>query len=309
MQFCNKCGAKLTENSKFCDKCGTRIVDDENLEDENYIKEQNSKKKNTLPIIIVSVVLVIVFVGIAVFFMFLKDPLLYSYHYNKALNETSTNIKLTHYNKALRYEQNKELLKNIFITLKEDSEFENEINSLSNLNGNNKSKLIIDICTEKADFFVKSENYASALKFLKIAEKYNYDIKTYPKYEKIDNYLKEEEEKKNKKEKEKEQPKQNDVIINYRLPANIYSYSDDYIIYDSSYVYLTKQDLMGYSKEALALIRNEIYARHGYVFQTEPFKSYFNSKYWYTPNYYFSEYDLNKCERHNVDLILKMEKS
>ncbi|WP_241428102.1 YARHG domain-containing protein [Clostridium sp. DJ247] len=32
------------------------------------------------------------------------------------------------------------------------------------------------------------------------------------------------------------------------------------------------------SKEELALVRNEIFARHGYVFQTDPYKSYFNGK-------------------------------
>lgn len=310
MQFCKKCGAELNEESNFCTKCGAKATDN----DERRI---NKQPNYNLPLIIFAILIVIA----GVLFYFFKAPLLYSYHYDKALNEASTNVKLTHFNKALRYEQNEELLNNLFITLKEDSNFETEINSLSNLNDNNKSKLITDICIHKADYYVGQEKYSSALKVLKVAEKYDYNIKTYPQYDKIDKFLKDENEKKNKKEKQKAEAQaqkkevstSTNVNINYtmpsNLPANIYSYSDDYIVECSNYVYLTKGDLAGYSKETLALIRNEIYARHGYMFKTEPFKSYFNSKYWYTPNPYFNESDLNDCEVRNIALILKMEKS
>lgn len=42
-------------------------------------------------------------------------------------------------------------------------------------------------------------------------------------------------------------------------------------------------------EEILSLLRNEIYARYGYIFKKEAYKSYFESKTWYAPNKNFSE--------------------
>ena len=53
---------------------------------------------------------------------------------------------------------------------------------------------------------------------------------------------------------------------------------------------------IGANEELLSYIRNEIYARHGYIFKTEPYKSYFESKTWYLPNPNFSENDFSESE-------------
>lgn len=79
------------------------------------------------------------------------------------------------------------------------------------------------------------------------------------------------------------------------------------IIPDSSYRKLTKSELSGYSSEALALIRNEIYARNGYVFQKQQYRDYFGSKTWYSPNPNFNESWLNSTEKYNIQLIKSME--
>ena len=85
--------------------------------------------------------------------------------------------------------------------------------------------------------------------------------------------------------------------------------SGDYIFYNSSNSTLTDVQLNSLSRESLSLARNEIYARHGYVFQTEPYKSYFNNKTWYRPNPSFkgSDDEINEVERYNVQQILKYE--
>ncbi|MCC0725271.1 YARHG domain-containing protein [Clostridioides sp. ZZV14-6045] len=87
------------------------------------------------------------------------------------------------------------------------------------------------------------------------------------------------------------------------------SYDDDYIIYDSDSRVLTKDELGLYSKEELAYIRNEIFARYGYVFKEEPYKSYFSNKSWYQPDYSIgADTDiLNSVEKQNVSLIKEME--
>ena len=58
-------------------------------------------------------------------------------------------------------------------------------------------------------------------------------------------------------------------------------------------------------------MRNEIYARHGYIFGTEPYKSYFNSKSWYSPDSSFKgdDKELNEYEVANVKTIKSVENS
>ncbi len=83
----------------------------------------------------------------------------------------------------------------------------------------------------------------------------------------------------------------------------------DYIIEDSSTRYLTKEELSKYSEKQLAYIRNEIFARNGYIFDTEAYSNYFYDKSWYKPNPEFSgnESELNDVEKSNVALIKKLE--
>ncbi len=87
-----------------------------------------------------------------------------------------------------------------------------------------------------------------------------------------------------------------------------YHFGDNtYIIPDSSVRRLTVSELYGYSSNTLALIRNEIYARNGYVFSKQKYRDYFSSKLWYSPNPNFNESWLNSIEKYNVQLIKSME--
>lgn len=45
---------------------------------------------------------------------------------------------------------------------------------------------------------------------------------------------------------------------------------------------LTEEDLKDMSKEELAILRNTIYAKHGYIFKKKEFVEHFNSQDWYT---------------------------
>lgn len=91
-------------------------------------------------------------------------------------------------------------------------------------------------------------------------------------------------------------------------PPEDEDYSEDYI-FPSDMVNVTVADLYGKSQKEVALMRNEIYARHGYIFKTEPYKSYFNSKYWYVPNENFNENMLSELEKRNKDFIAEYEKN
>ena len=86
-------------------------------------------------------------------------------------------------------------------------------------------------------------------------------------------------------------------------------YLNEYIIYDSNSRYLTRDELNQYTKSELALIRNEIFARYGYVFNKDEYRNYFNSTSWYiqNPNFSGSINELNPIEKYNVELIKSLE--
>lgn len=81
---------------------------------------------------------------------------------------------------------------------------------------------------------------------------------------------------------------------------------DYYILADSEVSELTETQLYGLSKSDLRLARNEIYARHGYVFKSADLQAYFDSQMWYVAD---ESYDgeLTDVERHNVTLIRSLE--
>lgn len=84
----------------------------------------------------------------------------------------------------------------------------------------------------------------------------------------------------------------------------------DYIFPDSSSRYLTDEDLNGLSSYQLMIARNEIYARHGWIFQNEELAAYFSTKSWYHGTVLpkdFSPSVLNKYETANINLILSHE--
>lgn len=82
----------------------------------------------------------------------------------------------------------------------------------------------------------------------------------------------------------------------------------DFILPNSSTVELQETELGNLTKEQLALARNEVYARHGLVFNTQYIKSYFESKSWYhaDPSY---KGDISNIENFNIQLIKKIEDS
>lgn len=84
---------------------------------------------------------------------------------------------------------------------------------------------------------------------------------------------------------------------------------NDYILPDSDKKYLSVEDIKNLSKDELAIARNEIFARHGYVFKMEEYKNYFKSKTWYkeNPSFSGSESELNEYEKANINLIKSYE--
>ncbi len=87
-----------------------------------------------------------------------------------------------------------------------------------------------------------------------------------------------------------------------------------YIIPDSNTRQLTEEELWGYQYDTLKYAFNEIYARHGYKFETgSPCYMWFTRMPWYTPNasesstnHHEAYSQCSKIENYNVDLIKKV---
>lgn len=78
---------------------------------------------------------------------------------------------------------------------------------------------------------------------------------------------------------------------------------------EGSKIYLDESDLVVYyGKDELKIMRNEIFARHGYIFQTDDMRTYFSKQSWYKPERTNVDNLLSKIEKKNVLTIKSAEK-
>lgn len=86
----------------------------------------------------------------------------------------------------------------------------------------------------------------------------------------------------------------------------------DFILEFSAEREVTEEDLEGLTHWELLVARNEIYARHGYIFTHEELKAYFESCQWYTPLYPADTFDfgmMSELEVRNAKFILAYDKA
>lgn len=90
-----------------------------------------------------------------------------------------------------------------------------------------------------------------------------------------------------------------------------YMIPDDAMVFpDSSERYLTKEELSSFNVDEIALIRNELFAKNGRIYEEGAYKSYFEGKSWYNPiSPDINMYDFNEFDKANFKLILQIEES
>ena len=71
--------------------------------------------------------------------------------------------------------------------------------------------------------------------------------------------------------------------------------------------YVTPDDLNWRSIDSLRILRNWIFARHGYKFKSQDLIQYFSQYPWYTPRFDNVNSQLSEIELYNIDLIKKYE--
>ncbi|MDY2628929.1 MAG: YARHG domain-containing protein [Lachnospiraceae bacterium] len=75
--------------------------------------------------------------------------------------------------------------------------------------------------------------------------------------------------------------------------------------------YYSENDFQDVPPEVIHLAKNEIYARHGYIFKSEDLNNYFMGCAWYQPRYSsdeFSDSVFNDYEQANLKLLGKLDK-
>ena len=88
---------------------------------------------------------------------------------------------------------------------------------------------------------------------------------------------------------------------------DIYIYS----LYATDTKYYSKEDFQDVPPLIIYLAKNEIYARHGYIFKDENLNNYFKGQLWYIPLISAEEFDgsiLNEYERENLKLLAEIDK-
>ncbi|HIS61603.1 MAG TPA: YARHG domain-containing protein [Candidatus Scybalomonas excrementigallinarum] len=89
-----------------------------------------------------------------------------------------------------------------------------------------------------------------------------------------------------------------------------YDDSEEYVLPYSDSQYYTYDEISQLSSKDLRIARNEIFARHSYVFNDETLNNYFSQFSWYIPTGLSSkeiENSLNEFEKYNVELIKECE--
>jgi len=72
---------------------------------------------------------------------------------------------------------------------------------------------------------------------------------------------------------------------------------------------LTKKDVENLTKADLFILRNAIYAKHGYSFKNRQLRAFFDNHDWYIPIHTDIKKDITPLEKENIQLLLKYEKN
>jgi len=72
---------------------------------------------------------------------------------------------------------------------------------------------------------------------------------------------------------------------------------------------LEKSDVENLKKGDLTIIRNTIYARHGYSFKNRPLRVFFDAQSWYIPIHTDIKKEFTDIEKENIQLLLRYEKN
>jgi hypothetical protein len=111
-----------------------------------------------------------------------------------------------------------------------------------------------------------------------------------------------------------------DWVKNKKVAPGDKHYGSDYDIsyftttldlykYNPSVQQLNKTQVANLKKADLFILRNSIYARHGYSFKDQQLRAYFDREPWYIPVSTDVKSDFTEIEKKNIELLMRYEKN
>ncbi|MDU1889780.1 MAG: YARHG domain-containing protein [Dysgonomonas sp.] len=97
------------------------------------------------------------------------------------------------------------------------------------------------------------------------------------------------------------------LLTSFILLFCIYSHAQISDCSDCGKSLLTERDIKDKSLEELSLLRNEIFARNGYIFNNTRYDRYFSSQGWYNPVKNNTDVKLSGIENQNIEFLKKHE--
>lgn len=95
-------------------------------------------------------------------------------------------------------------------------------------------------------------------------------------------------------------------LVNWNEPKLLSKgYPGDYAFL--SFKEMTAADLDEFNPNSMRIMRNEVFARHGYIFKSDDLKDYFYAKAWYKPQFDNVDDKLSELEKANVKLLQERE--
>lgn len=301
--FCEKCGAELKEDWKICPNCGTPVPE----ENDEPIQAPNNNHKNNKWIII-GIVAVIIVVVVAAFTVFGKKETK-----SKVPKESKkTETEETDFSKQdledLIGKTAEDVKKTGLVEMGDSGEFEGLSGSIT-VRIEDGQVNYIAITGDKAKtptFHGVSLGMTEEEANSKLADTYSQasnqtdNIRVYNSDKKASVYL----------------GFTNGKVdsITYRPMEDTEAQNDqaqEYIFPDSDKKYLSEDEVRSVDESQLSLGRNEIFARHGYIFNDDSINQYFKGKSWYQGTVPADQFDMdsvfNDFEKKNVELIKKVE--
>lgn len=99
----------------------------------------------------------------------------------------------------------------------------------------------------------------------------------------------------------------NNAEFKYQPKGDEWAFDKDYLGKNISLELLTEEDVENQSKQRLRILRNIIYARHGYSFKNKDVREFFESYDWYVPFSTDVRSELTDIEKTNIALIKRYE--
>ncbi len=93
------------------------------------------------------------------------------------------------------------------------------------------------------------------------------------------------------------------------LDPSYFSTTSDVYQYNASAALLSKDVVANLKKGDIFILRNSIYARHGYSFKNQQLRTYFDREPWYVPVSVNVDNDLTAIEKKNVEMLLRYEQN